>query len=203
MTQCPTPSFHPPMQPAIFLDRDGVICENRPDHVKAWDEFAFLPGVLDALRMLAETNTTVVVVTNQAIINRGLVSRDTVDEINRRMVIEVQQQGGRVDAVLYCPHRPDERCLCRKPQPGLLMQAAEQFNADLRQSFLVGDARSDIEAALAVGSKPILVLTGRGKEQWRLLQECRVNGYRTAADLLDAVRWIQMQDLPKRVARSR
>src|SRR5512133_3041926 len=148
--------------PAVFLDRDGVINENRCDHVKSWDEFVFLPGVLEALRRLSELERPVVVVSNQAIIGRGVTSREVVDEIGRRMVEAVCAHGGRIDAVLYCPHRPEEGCRCRKPQPGLLTDAAGQMGLDLGASYLVGDAESDLGAARAAGCRPILVTTGRG-----------------------------------------
>jgi len=178
------------LRPAIFLDRDGVINANRPDHVKSWAEFAFLPGALDALRRLARLDRPIVVITNQAAIGRGQVSRQAVEEIHSRMVAEIAAAGGRIDGVFYCPHRPDEGCACRKPRPGLLLQAAEQLHLDLAASFLVGDAESDILAAHAAGCRPVLVRSGRGSEQLALLQQHGVDGYHVAADLADVVDWI-------------
>jgi D-glycero-D-manno-heptose 1,7-bisphosphate phosphatase len=150
---------------AIILDRDGVINENRSDHVKCWDEFEFLPGAMTAIANLRRAGLRVFVITNQAIINRGLASRDTVDELNGRMIDAIERSGGRVEAVAYCPHRPDECCQCRKPKPGLLIDIATRFGVDLSRSVVVGDALSDVEAGLAVGCKTILVLTGRGRQQ--------------------------------------
>jgi D-glycero-D-manno-heptose 1,7-bisphosphate phosphatase len=158
-------------RPAVFLDRDGVINENRPDHVKSWDEFVFLPGVFEPLRLLARVGRPIVVVSNQAVINRGLVSRETVEGIHRQMCAEIAHHGGRVDAVYYCPHRPDESCECRKPRPGLLLRAASELRLDLARSYFIGDAFSDVEAALAAGCSPVLVLTGRGQGQSILLRE--------------------------------
>jgi len=152
---------------AVFLDRDGVVCHNRPDHVKSWDEFAFLPHALNSLARLAELDLPIIVVTNQAVINRGIVTAETVEKIHRRMVAEIERAGGRIDGVYYCPHRPDEGCECRKPQPGLLRQAAADFGIELEGSYLVGDAWTDIQAGLAVGCTPFLVLTGRGMRQAR------------------------------------
>ena len=100
------------------------------------------------------------VITNQSAINRKLVFQSTVGEIDRRMLDIIKHQGGRIEAVLYCPHRPDENCDCRKRPPGLDFQAAEQFSIDLSQSYIVGDALSDIVAALQVGWRAFLVLTG-------------------------------------------
>jgi len=175
---------------AIFLDRDGVINENRADYVKTWEECRFLPGIFEPLRRLAQSPFAIVITSNQSVINRGIVARSEVEEINRRMIEEIQANGGRIDAVFYCPHRPDENCDCRKPEPGLLLQAAECLNLDLRRSYLIGDAASDIKAAVAAGCYPILVLTGRGKKQLPLLQDEGYSGYHVASNLQEAVEWI-------------
>lgn len=171
----------------VFLDRDGVINRNRPDHVKAWSEFHFLPGAPEAVARLSQAGLDVFVITNQAIVNRGVVSRDTVDEINHRMVETLVQQGGRILAVAFCPHRPDEQCSCRKPRPGLLLDLAARFNVDLNRSVVIGDALADIEAGQAAGCQAILVLTGRGSEQLKLALESGRNGFVVAADLRDAI----------------
>ena len=102
----------------VFLDRDGVICQNRVDHVKSWAEFQFLPGALSAIAELTRAGCRVVVLTNQAVVNRGLMSAELVEEINRLMIEKVAEAGGRIDMVVYCPHRPEENCECRKPRPG-------------------------------------------------------------------------------------
>src|SRR5687768_14500516 len=123
-----------------FLDRDGVINANRPDHVMCWSEFVFLPGTLDALRRLHEAGWRVIVITNQAIVNRRLVPASVVESIHEQMVATVEASGGRIHGVYYCPHEPQEGCGCRKPEPGLLWRAADQFNITFEQSYLVGDA---------------------------------------------------------------
>jgi D-glycero-D-manno-heptose 1,7-bisphosphate phosphatase len=178
------------MGPAIFLDRDGVINRNRLDHVKSWAEFEFLPGVLDALRRLAQLEWPVVVISNQAIVGRGLVSRQTMDEISEQMTSVVWSVGGRIDRVFYCPHRPEEHCECRKPRPGLLLNAASEMGLDLTRSFFVGDAESDVRAAQAAGCRPVLVKTGRGFGQMARLRQSNVVGYYLADDLAEAVNWI-------------
>src|SRR5262245_42634607 len=127
---------------AIFLDRDGVICENRSDHVKSWAEFKFLPGAKNGLATLSRLGLPIIVVTNQAVIGRGIISADVVEDIHQRMLAEITAWGGRIDRVIYCPHRPEDECLCRKPKPGMLLQAAQELNLDLSQSYLVGDAAS-------------------------------------------------------------
>jgi D-glycero-D-manno-heptose 1,7-bisphosphate phosphatase len=175
---------------AIFLDRDGVINANRPDHVKSWDEFAFLPGAFDALRRIAASDFAILVTTNQAAIARGLTTDAAVREIHRRMSTEVARAGGRIDAVYYCPHLPDENCDCRKPQPGLYARGAREWDVELARSYVVGDAMADIVAAQAIGAVPILVLTGRGREQYEVLKANNLSEFHVAADLMEAVEWI-------------
>ena len=172
---------------AVFLDRDGVINQNRVDHVKDWSEFRFLPGAPEAVARLSQAGVCVFIITNQAIINRGMVSRETVDWINRRMVEEIERHGGRVEAVAYCPHRPDERCSCRKPQPGLLVDLARRYGLDLREAAVIGDALTDVEAGQAVGCQVFLVLTGRGSEELRLARAAGKNGFKVASDLGAAI----------------
>jgi D-glycero-D-manno-heptose 1,7-bisphosphate phosphatase len=150
---------------AIFLDRDGVICENRSDHVKNWDEFRFLPGAKRSLAALSQLGLPIVVVTNQAIVGRNMVPSSVVDDIHQRMVAEIEADGGRIDRVMYCPHRPEDRCGCRKPQSGMLLQAADEMGIDLSGSYLVGDAATDMLAGQRVGCRLFFVLTGRGFQQ--------------------------------------
>ena len=175
------------MTKAVFLDRDGVINENRPDHVKSWAEFQFLPGVLDGIARLSQAGVHVFVISNQAIVNRGLVSRDSVDTINQRMIDAIRRRGGNVDAVAYCPHRPEEHCDCRKPQPGLLLALARLHGVDLEDAIVIGDALSDVDAAHAAGCKAILVQTGRGGEQLAMAKAAGRNGFAVAPDLRSAI----------------
>lgn len=155
---------------AIFLDRDGVINQNRDDYVKSWQEFIFLPGSLEGLRKLADFPGPILVITNQSAIGRGIVTADVVDEIHARMLAEIRAHGGRIDEIFVCPHHPQENCLCRKPKPGLLLQAQTRWNIDLSRSWLVGDSATDIQAAHSVNCRPFLVQTGRGRQQLPLLQ---------------------------------
>ena len=172
---------------AVFLDRDGVINENRPDHVKSWAELELLPGAVDAIARLARAGVPVFVITNQAIVNRGLVSREVVEEINARMVREIEAHGGRIADIAYCPHRDDEGCECRKPQPGLLVTLARKHGIDLGDSVLIGDALTDMQAGRAVGCETVLVLTGRGRAQLSLITALDLDPLTVAADLEDAV----------------
>lgn len=178
------------MRPAVFLDRDGVINENRRDYVRSWAEFSFLPQAFPALRRLADSPFAVVVVSNQSAIGRGLVEQSVVEEIHRRMARQIEAQGGRLDGVFYCPHRPDEGCDCRKPRPGLLLAAAAALELDLTRSFLIGDAEGDVLAALNAGCFPVLVRTGLGEEQLASLPPHVLARCRVVADLGEAVDWI-------------
>lgn len=145
----------------VFVDRDGVINVNRPGHVTSWAEFQFLPNALAGLVSLTRQGCAVYVVTNQAVVNRGLVTVAELDEIHDRMVRSVAAEGGRIRAVLACPHRPDEGCGCRKPAPGLLLEAAGRHGVDLETAIFVGDHFNDLEAAERAGCRSILVLSGR------------------------------------------
>ena len=174
----------------VFVDRDGVINRNRSDHVKTWSEFAFLPGSVEALVELSRAGHRIFVITNQAIVNRGVVPTEMVSEINRRMVEEVARLGGIIQAVLVCPHVPEERCLCRKPLPGLLLQARAAFGAVLEEAYAIGDFSTDLEAARAVGCVPILVLTGRGRQIYERMSRSERQEYWVARDLRHAVKLI-------------
>lgn len=145
----------------VFLDRDGVINRNRDDHVKSWDEFQFLPGSLTGLALLRQAGYRTFVITNQAVINRGVLSSWALDNIHRRLMGQVERAGGKIEAVLYCPHRPEENCACRKPRPGLLEQVRQRYATSLEGSWLVGDHANDIAAGLQAGCRTILVLSGR------------------------------------------
>lgn len=175
-------------RPAVFLDRDGVVIENRSDYVKSWGEVHFIPGALEALKRMAGSSYLVIFVTNQSAVGRGIITMEEVLAINRQVIVIINMNCGRIDGVYICPHSPDEDCNCRKPKPGLLLQAAEELRVDLSRSYLVGDALSDLQAADAVSAAGILVLTGRGQDQASMLHG--TEGYRIVADLQAAVDYI-------------
>lgn len=176
----------------IFLDRDGVINKNPKEHnyIKSWDEFVFLPGARKAIKRLNNHSYSVIVVSNQAGINKGLISQDRVEEIHRLMAEEIKNSGGEIRAVYYCPHREDENCDCRKPHPGLLLKAARDFSLDLKRSYLIGDAIEDISAGERAGCQTILVLTGRGKKHLHNRKEWESKPDFIAKDIEEAVDWI-------------
>jgi len=171
----------------VFLDRDGVLNQNRADYVRTWEQVEFLPGVFEAMQRLAGSPFMVVVVTNQSAVGRGLMTVEGLAAINGGIVQQVQQAGGRIDAVYACPHRPDDGCPCRKPRPGMLLQAAQDLGIDLERSYLVGDAISDMEAALSAGCQPVMVRTGRGRKQAAGLADNGLEAVPVVADLGEAV----------------
>lgn len=178
-------------RPAVFLDRDGVIIENRADYVRSWDDVAFLPGALAALAALGRGPWAVVIVTNQSAVGQGILSQEAAEAINARLVTAVRAAGGRIDAVYLCPHTDADGCSCRKPAPGLLRRAAAELDLDLGRSVMIGDALSDVLVGRAAGvGRAALVRTGRGAAQEKLpaaeaLRPLAV--YDTLADALTAL----------------
>jgi D-glycero-D-manno-heptose 1,7-bisphosphate phosphatase len=147
------------MNPALFLDRDGIINRRRvDDYVKRWEEFEFLPDIFGLLPEAHAAGFVVIVVTNQRGIARGLMTEQDLAEIHRQMQQELQQRTGhRVDAIYHCPHGRADGCDCRKPKPGMLLQAAAEHNISLAESWLVGDSESDVQAGIAAGCRAVLV----------------------------------------------
>jgi D-glycero-D-manno-heptose 1,7-bisphosphate phosphatase len=180
----------------IFLDRDGVISENRPDYVKSWQEFRFLPGSKEAIVQLTHAGHRIIVCTNQACIGRGIISVETVENIHRRMLIEVAQAGGRIEKVYYCPHGKDEGCSCRKPRPGLLLRARDELGLDLHDAMFIGDSITDVRAGLAAGIATVLVLTGLGEEQLHQHSQEAEGPFHITTDLWQAVEMILRGSLP-------
>ena len=179
------------MKPAIFLDRDGVINENRSDYVKIWDEYIFFPNIFEPLKRLAKTEYVIVIISNQSPIGRGLVQQKIIENINTRMKTEIERQGGRVDAIYFCPHKPSDNCNCRKPAPGMLLLAAQELEIDLGNSYFIGDAVSDVEAAFAAGCQPVYVLTGLGRKQLPFFRQQGYDGkVPIVRDLAEAVQLI-------------
>jgi len=172
----------------VVLDRDGVINEDSPDFIKTPAEWHALPGSLEAIARLHHAGITVVVATNQSGVGRGLLSIDTLWDIHRKMLAEVSAAGGYIDRIFFCLHGPDEGCECRKPKPGLLYQAAEYLACGLENMIVIGDSARDLESAVVVGARPILVRTGKGQAaEKELLGNARFSGLEVFDDLAGAV----------------
>jgi D-glycero-D-manno-heptose 1,7-bisphosphate phosphatase len=145
----------------VILDRDGTINHEREDYIKSADEWVPLPGALEAIARLNHAGWHVVVATNQSGIGRGLFDMAALNAMHAKMHQMLARQGGRVDAVFFCPHTPEDHCTCRKPQPGLFNMIGERFNVALQNVPMVGDLPRDVLAAQSVGCEPHLVRTGQ------------------------------------------
>ena len=155
------------MRPAIFLDRDGVLIENRSEYVRDLRDVEFLPGTFEALRCAAALprEFALVIVSNQAGVGKGVIPPEAAEAIQAFVVGEIASHGGRIDRAYFCPHRADENCGCRKPRPGMLLQAARELDIDLAASWMIGDNITDMQAGRAAGARCILVRTGLGAQQ--------------------------------------
>jgi D-glycero-D-manno-heptose 1,7-bisphosphate phosphatase len=148
---------------AVFLDRDGVLIRD-VDHLTAASQIEILPGVPEALRRLRDAGRTIVVVTNQSVVARGLVTEEELRRIHTVLEAQLRSRGASLDAMYYCPHHPEGAvaryrvvCDCRKPEPGLLLRAAADMGIDLAASVMVGDLASDVEAGRRAGCRTILI----------------------------------------------
>jgi D-glycero-D-manno-heptose 1,7-bisphosphate phosphatase len=147
----------------IILDRDGVINRDSDEFIKLPAEWQPIEGSLEAIARLNHAGYRVVVITNQSGIARGLLDVDTLSRIHNKMRRMLSQVGGKLEAILYCPHSPDEGCECRKPQDGAFSELAHRLRLDLTGVPAVGDSLRDLQAAKAAGARPILVKTGKGE----------------------------------------
>jgi D-glycero-D-manno-heptose 1,7-bisphosphate phosphatase len=158
------------MKRAVFIDRDGTINVEK-EYLYRTEDFEFVPGVPEAVRMLNDAGWLVVVVTNQSGVARGYYTEEDVHLLHRHAAAQLEKAGARVDAWLYCPHHPSGRgsyalpCRCRKPLPGMLLEAAARFSIDLEASVMIGDKLADVQAGRAAGCRPVLVRTGYGAEE--------------------------------------
>jgi D-glycero-D-manno-heptose 1,7-bisphosphate phosphatase len=142
---------------AVFLDRDGVINKNKDDYVKNIAELEFLQNIEKPIRELNKKNFFVVIITNQSAINRGLTTVNNVKIIHEKIQEHLHQHNAHFDDLYFCPHTPIENCFCRKPNPGLLLQAIDEHNIDPKKSWMIGDRNSDIIAGKKAGCKTILI----------------------------------------------
>ena len=142
---------------AIFLDRDGVINQERKDYVKKLDEFIILDKTSDAINIIKNHGFLVIIITNQSPINRKLLSVETLNKIHEKLQSYLERYDTSFDGVYFCPHTPSENCECRKPKPGLILQAVIDFQIDLSESYMIGNSETDIHAARNAGCKGILL----------------------------------------------
>lgn len=174
----------------IVLDRDGVINHDSDDYIKSAEEFIPIDGSISAIGRLCAAGFKVVVATNQSGLARKYFDKDQLSEIHHLMCSMVEEAGGVIEGIFYCPHHPDEGCTCRKPGTGLLQQIENEFTCKLHGSYFVGDSLKDIEAARAFDCKPILVRTGKGLITERHLSESNGLPVPIHDDLSTAVSYI-------------
>lgn len=146
----------------IILDRDGVVNFDSEEYIKTPDEWRPIPGSLTAIANLNNNGFDVFIATNQSGIARGLYDEIMLHAIHEKFISELAKYGGKICDIFFCPHHPDFGCECRKPKPGLLHQIQQKHELDLSQTFFIGDSYVDVQAAMAAGCLPILVLTGKG-----------------------------------------
>lgn len=178
----------------VILDRDGVINQDSDNFIKSVEEFIPIPGSLEAIVRLNQAGYRVAIATNQSGLARGLFDRTALEEIHEKLRQLLAELGGHVDGIFFCPHGPDADCDCRKPRPGLLLQIAETFSMDLEEVPVIGDSLRDLQSAIAVGAKPILVRTGKGERSLtRLALESldvrlkEASVYQDLAEVVDAI----------------
>jgi D-glycero-D-manno-heptose 1,7-bisphosphate phosphatase len=173
----------------IILDRDGVL--NREagggGYVREPAEFFWLPGALEALAMLRRAGVYLSVATNQSGVGRGLMTAAQLEAVHDRMRTEASRQGAALDAVLFCPHAPDEGCACRKPAPGLIQEAVARSGIAASESLVIGDDQRDLEAAVRAGLRAALVRTGKGRKTEAMLNGAQVPVYDDLVQLARAI----------------
>ena len=179
------------MQPLVILDRDGVINQDSDHFIKTLDEWIPLAGSIEAMAQLYHAGWRLAVATNQSGIARGLLDEATLAAQHQKMQDLLQALGAKIELIVWCPHGPDEGCGCRKPKPGMLYQIAEQLQADLNQTWLVGDAARDLQAGVIAGCRTALVKTGKGLRT--LEQNPDLCPDFVAEDLADFVQWLLNQ----------
>lgn len=180
------------MTKPIFLDRDGVITADPPHYAHRIDQLSLIPGSAEAIHLLNKKGFTIIVITNQSGVAKGMYKEEDIHIFNNEMKKKLLEQGAYVDAIYYCPHHPKgiipeyrKDCDCRKPKPGMLRKAVEEMNLSLDNSYLVGDKWSDIKAGKAVGCTTILVMTGHGQGEY---EQAKGSAHYYADDLLSAVK---------------
>lgn len=147
----------------FFLDRDGVIIQNKDTYVKSKLDVEFIPGSLEAIALLAPLPIHIIIISNQSLVGRNELSLKELFDIDKYIVDTIENNGGRIDESFYCIHDRNEGCSCRKPAPGNIIKAIDKYNIDPSISFMIGDWHTDLEAAFRSGLKPVLVKTGRGQ----------------------------------------
>jgi D-glycero-D-manno-heptose 1,7-bisphosphate phosphatase len=181
----------------VFLDRDGTINEE-VDYLTSPNDLRLIPGSTDAIREAKNAGFKVFITTNQSGVARGFITEEQLTRIHKTLIEKLQEDNAHLDAIYYCPHHPEigeapyrKDCECRKPNTGMLIRAAKEFNLDLTKSFVVGDMMIDVQTGNNAGAISILVLTGYGQKELELCRHNNVHIDYVAKDLLDAIQYIR------------
>jgi len=153
----------------VILDRDGVVNVDSDEFVKSADEWIPIEGSIKAISRLSKAGFTVVIATNQSGLGRGLFTVDALESMHQKMLQLVEEEGGEIAGIFYCPHHPDDGCYCRKPKAGLLDQIENALTTSTKDAFIIGDSLRDLQAGLEKGCRPVLVKTGKGLKTMALL----------------------------------
>lgn len=180
---------------AIFLDRDGTInVEIQYLHEPA--KFQFIPKVPEALKKFQEAGFAIIIITNQGAIGRGMYTLEDMQKTHEFMIKQLEAYNVHIDAIYFCPHPKEEQCTCRKPQPGMILQAIYDFNIDPYNSWTIGDKISDIDAGKRANTQTLLVMTGYGEDEWKKIRQASAQNLRiiqpdaTALNLWEAANLI-------------
>ena len=184
----------------IFIDRDGVVNKDpggwtRHQYVAELKDFHFLPGALEALALLNRNRVQVVIVSNQAGVNKGYFSKERLDEITCMMLSEIKKNSGKISEVYYCVHTNEDNCNCRKPKPGMLEQAIKKYSVTTRDTYIIGDSEVDVLAGKSAGLNTIFVLSG--KTTMNEMRKWGVKPDYIFKDLLEAVKWLLIKERRK------
>ena len=159
------------MNKLIILDRDGVINEDSDNYIRSVSEWQPIEGSIRAIAALSKAGYQLAITTNQSGIARGYFPVTELNAMHQKMTDLVTSEGGKIDAIFFCPHGPDDQCSCRKPQPGMVLDALTQFQQKPENCWVVGDSLRDIQAGLQAGCKAALVRTGKGERTLRVIAE--------------------------------
>ena len=173
----------------IVLDRDGVINEDLWGYVTSPEEFKFINHSLDAIKLLNDSGYKITIATNQACINKGIISEKELNLVHDFMIEKIRAHGGDIEYIAFCPHEPEERCSCRKPEVGLLQKTEKDLNISLKGSFFVGDKESDMVCAENFSCRPLLVKTGYGEISLESSSLPKVEG--VFKNLFEAAKYIE------------
>lgn len=172
----------------VILDRDGVINHDSDNQIKSEEEWIPIDGSLEAIATLNQAGYKVVIATNQSGLGYGLFNIDTLNAMHNKMHRALDTLGAQVEAIVFCPHTPEDNCECRKPKSGMLQQISQRFFSELEGVPVIGDSKDDLESALEVGAQPILVLTGKGQKTLESLDKAlNIPVYDDLASAVDAL----------------